>query len=745
MQKKKRSRVFYSADGRIIPGMREYVFTLLLLAATAFLPGCGPDATDAVWLAETPAAPYLVLNSNPAGGAAAFKIIPLPAAEGATDAKTFCGQVAAAMPAGERLRLAFFDGAVMDYDPARPDALLPVTETDAAGHILTAARARDGYYGLRRDFAGRLTLCHLQDKKNADGTAREKWQPLAIPLPVDKCEPLLALSSCRGELVLAWRRGNAQQALSGWQAAVLDRETARADKTPFWRWLPSPPDNLLNQVFAVCPGDDGLVLAQDDPAGRRVSLALYVPGNEPGIAGIVNGVWRPLAVTPFPEESFTLPAYSLEISAGAHGLHLARAAGDEVRLLAAPRFPEDPGAEIPLAAGKKKNRFFSLTRMFWWALGACFLVTLFNRRQVRRLTHFPPRRAGFARAYREAARQMKMRKIGGIASLFDRALAMLVDGAVCMALPLGYAACFLSGNFEDQPLAFYGLWLLAMTVYCTATEMLWGTTPGKALLKMRVRDVDGGRPRKLQIFARNLMRIIDFFPLVIGGTNLFYLVALTTAACTVRRQRLGDLLGRTVIRYHSPLTDRKIVLGSASPQREVLLQTLGLRFRVQPADCGERLEPGLEPPEQCLAIAERKAEAVAAHTAPDELIIAADTMVVEDGGEILGKPRDDDDARRMLRLLSGKTHLVITAVAVIDNATGQRLCDCAFTEITWKELSAEEIENYLATGEHRGRAGAYGIQGEAGKFTVRLDGSLTNVIGLPLEMLTEMLEDGVDG
>jgi len=337
------------------------------------------------------------------------------------------------------------------------------------------------------------------------------------------------------------------------------------------------------------------------------------------------------------------------------------------------------------------------------------------------------------------------RKIGGLGSVFDRGLAMAVDGALCMVMP----AVFLLYYGENDWLAaafsykLFFLWMGTLIIYGTLAETFFGCTPGKALRRLRVRNVEGGRASFWQILVRNLLRVLDFFPLALGGINFWGLIAIVCAYLTRNRQRLGDLLGRTVVRYHYPLGKRNLVLASASPQRQVLLKTLGMKFAVHPAATEERGDPRLQPPEMALSIAEAKAEAVAARSPRRAIIIAADTMVVVDE-QILGKPQDDADARRMLKMLSGRKHLVITAIALIDNATGQHVADCDITELTWKELSERDIEEYLQSGEHRGRAGAYGIQGRAAQFTQKIDGSMTNVIGLPLELLVDMFED-LDG
>lgn len=180
-----------------------------------------------------------------------------------------------------------------------------------------------------------------------------------------------------------------------------------------------------------------------------------------------------------------------------------------------------------------------------------------------------------------------------------------------------------------------------------------------------------------------------------------------------------------------------IILASASPRRAVLLEQIGLAFSVQPADVDETPKNG-EPPEQYVQrLARDKALAVSA-SAPDCLVLGADTTVVLDG-RILGKPADANDARAMLGRLSGATHQVMTAVALAQNGRSQ--CRLVITEVCFRELSAAEIDAYIATGEPMDKAGGYGIQGLGGIFINELRGSYSSVVGLPLQETAALLED----
>ncbi len=186
-----------------------------------------------------------------------------------------------------------------------------------------------------------------------------------------------------------------------------------------------------------------------------------------------------------------------------------------------------------------------------------------------------------------------------------------------------------------------------------------------------------------------------------------------------------------------------MVLASASPRRRELLEAVGLAFDVLPADIDESVQPGEVPADYVARLSADKASVVAEQISAERLIVAADTTVDVDG-RILEKPVDDDDARRMLRLLSGRAHLVHTGVTVVgpggDGAREDRGNTIVVeTIVTFVELTDAAIDWYVGTGEHAGKAGAYAIQGAAGAFVERVDGSVTNVIGLPLAETLAMI------
>ncbi len=185
----------------------------------------------------------------------------------------------------------------------------------------------------------------------------------------------------------------------------------------------------------------------------------------------------------------------------------------------------------------------------------------------------------------------------------------------------------------------------------------------------------------------------------------------------------------------------RLILASGSPRRRALLGEAGYDFTVEPADIDESFYPsGLLPPEVATYLAGAKADAVASKF-PDEVILAADTVVAL-GDEMLGKPQDENDARRILMTLSGTTHVVITGVAVVHRATGLRRLDRAMSAVRMAMLSARQIEDYLRTGEWMGKAGAYGIQDQReDAFVSKVTGSFTNIVGLPMSLARGMLAE----
>jgi nucleoside triphosphate pyrophosphatase len=180
-----------------------------------------------------------------------------------------------------------------------------------------------------------------------------------------------------------------------------------------------------------------------------------------------------------------------------------------------------------------------------------------------------------------------------------------------------------------------------------------------------------------------------------------------------------------------------LILASASPRRQELLREAGIAFETHPAHIPEERLPGEAAVDYAKRLSREKALAVARHFA-DRFVLGADTIVVVDE-HVLEKPLDHNDAARMLRLLSGRVHKVITGVSVLTPAgiIDTRTCT---TQVNFRKLTEQEIQNYVASQEPMDKAGAYAIQGGAAKFANRMDGEYSNVVGLPLLLVAEMLK-----
>jgi len=172
-----------------------------------------------------------------------------------------------------------------------------------------------------------------------------------------------------------------------------------------------------------------------------------------------------------------------------------------------------------------------------------------------------------------------------------------------------------------------------------------------------------------------------------------------------------------------------LILASASPRRQELLQQIGCDFRVFVSHAEELSESGVSPEKMATENARRKAEDVASRDTKGLPVLGADTVVAVDA-TILGKPKDEEDAARMLRLLSGRRHFVYTGVALVYH--GATYTSVVQTAVWMDKMSDEEISAYIATGEPMDKAGAYAVQGIAAKFIPKIEGSFSNVVGLPL-------------
>jgi len=183
---------------------------------------------------------------------------------------------------------------------------------------------------------------------------------------------------------------------------------------------------------------------------------------------------------------------------------------------------------------------------------------------------------------------------------------------------------------------------------------------------------------------------------------------------------------------------RRLVLASASPRRQQLLRAAGYEFAVFPANIEEDHFPSLLPVELARHLSFEKAKAVAGRF-PNDVVLAADTVVAF-GDRPLGKPEDAEDARRMLSLLSGTTHIVITGVTLIQKESQMQQTRAAMSAVRMRTLSTEEIEGYIASNQWEGKAGGYGIQ-DQDPFVTKMSGSHSNIVGLPMELVEKMLAE----
>lgn len=182
----------------------------------------------------------------------------------------------------------------------------------------------------------------------------------------------------------------------------------------------------------------------------------------------------------------------------------------------------------------------------------------------------------------------------------------------------------------------------------------------------------------------------------------------------------------------------QLILASSSPRRQELLRNAGFKFVVRPSKIREAPRRGEAAEEYARRAAREKALDVASSSLQNNVVLGADTVVVADG-EILGKPADARDARRMLRLLAGSTHRVVTGVCIVHAPDRVEALNHQTTFVTFRSLVEKEVRDYVSSGEPFDKAGAYAIQGLASRFVTRIEGCYFNVVGLPVPMVYELL------
>lgn len=182
-----------------------------------------------------------------------------------------------------------------------------------------------------------------------------------------------------------------------------------------------------------------------------------------------------------------------------------------------------------------------------------------------------------------------------------------------------------------------------------------------------------------------------------------------------------------------------IILASKSPRRREILENTKVRFSIKESQIEEIIKDNETPKETVMRLAYEKALDVANNN-KESLVIGADTIVVIDD-QILGKPKNEEEAYNMIKLLSGKTHYVITGFALINLTLNKRVIDCEVSQVTFKELSDECIKDYINTKESLDKAGAYGIQGYGGLLVKNIQGDYFNIVGLPISKISDCLKD----
>ncbi|WIV10595.1 Maf family protein [Proteiniborus sp. MB09-C3] len=183
---------------------------------------------------------------------------------------------------------------------------------------------------------------------------------------------------------------------------------------------------------------------------------------------------------------------------------------------------------------------------------------------------------------------------------------------------------------------------------------------------------------------------------------------------------------------------KKIILASSSPRRREILERYDVDFEIIKSHVNEKVSFGDDPFQVVMSLAFQKAEDISSKLDSNAIVIAADTVVYMNS--VIGKPKDEIDAYRILEKLSGKEHLVITGITIIDTSLGKKIIDYETTKVKFRELQPEKINRYISTGEFKDKAGAYGIQGYGEILVDWIEGSYSNVVGLPIVKVDKLLE-----
>lgn len=695
----------------------RFLFTSFLLFLVTVFTGCDQERDGDIRIAAGKGGGLLaVMQMNMYGKAefvrlSEFRLNEQTGLVDLTPAGKYRGELSGLVRESESsYLLVFSDGAVFRFIGGK---LEPLGEGRERVKLISAAGEGRTLYGVALDTAN-STAQLLEYNFNTN-----KWDFFGKVIPDPQAIGIAEVTLENGVPCVFWRNISAGVLNAGIRGAFY--------KNGAWVFIDNPRQALTSGAFTVSGGSDGLMLwqapAQYETTGS--TLSFYSTGSKKG--------WY----------SFSPSVFSASGEVGVNALASAFSGGrfwvcrlgtDGIKFAYTDKV--ESGNWILASSGL--GAADSVIPV--WLIPA---IAFFTALIVFRILRIRMMRA-LARSGKTEL--VRIQPVPALASLIDRGVAMLVD--LTLLFPLPYIFVVESGLSSPQAilqrpgqmLFAYFLWLGGYAFYATVCEFIWGQTVGKFVFNLKVRCSSGGRPSLFQIILRNVMRFADFFPVSFGGTSLFGIVAILSVSFSRKRQRLGDIFARTVVKRVVPLNKRNVILASASPRRQEILAALGIDFKVKPADVDEVILSGVEPREMVERIASDKAQAVSAISGPDALVIAADTAVVCDG-EILGKPDDHEHARQMLEMLSGVTHEVITAITIIDNATGQFLEGSDMTQVRMRKLSSTDIQNYLDSGEPFDKAGSYAIQGRGGEFVEHTEGSISNVIGFPVELLREMLKD----
>ena len=724
--------------------MNNILRFILILFCCCLLPGCIDEGKIDPRVAALDGRILLTYGAyDLTGGTGINKFsVMLSQGESAKDPATFIsrgrynGYIAAlipGMPGNSGVEIIFHDGSVFAVNDTDFTQLEQVLESSGRMEILTAARIGGEILAFGREDEQSWKFYRL---------SKSGWEESAIPSPVLSIAQLgiAELVEYKAQPAFFWREAVGRRVEGIIRAAVYAGQN--------WEYLPEVGMDLpLSGGFAVCGGKDKVLLLQDT-GGKKSASDNGMPLYEYSADG-----WRSLADIPFPQENLALAGFGIDIKqiAGRYVVTRADEAGVQVYFSenvedgiwkGVEQFEEEERAWTEIIYSEVILNYALI------ALSVVLLLVLLRRRKRLKATLEAQANAGgeVARDPRlsKLLKEAGIQRIGGYASVIDRGFALFIDGFLVMPVLYFYLNAenldFMDSIFAAREMTLFFIWLLALVGYLLLSEMIFGQSVGKAVTRIRVRSATGGRAAAYQILLRNTARFIDFFPIPLGGMRIWYLIAVIAASVTSRRQRIGDILGKTVVRRYTSLSKRKIVLASASPRRSELLSEYGLSFTVSPAEVDESVVPGMPPREFARMLAVRKASAVASRMDNGELVIAADTVVALDN-QILGKPQDEAEARRMLGELSGRRHEVLTGVCILDTAINQMVVSVERTEVEFRDLAAAEIEEYIASGECMDKAGSYAIQGRAGLFVTATLGSTSNVIGMPMELFRRMLKD----